>query len=46
MMLYGVHKKDFRKFEFSGICALYGGSVSGFCLLDNEYRGFPDFCEI
>ena len=46
MMRYGMQMKGIRKSKFSGLCAFGGGSVSDFCLLDNEYIGFPDFCEI
>lgn len=44
MMLSGVQIG--RKYKLTNICAFYGGSVSGFSVLDNEYIGFPDFYEI
>ncbi len=46
MMRYGMPVKAMGKLKFSCLCAFGGGSVSGFCLLDNEYIMFPDFCEI
>ena len=47
MIRYEMHLQVLKKSKISTVCALCGGSVSGFCLIDiDKYKGFPDFCDL
>ena len=47
MIRYEMPLQVLKKSKISGICVFGGGSVSGFCLIDiDNYKGFPDFCEM